>query len=129
MSWQFYDSTHVNKTRRNHTCEFCGRVIPSGTANILHWKGMWEGEFQNSYACNWCEDNQKHLVDDWDNEILDFGECLREDIFFSELDALEDNTYYESEGDYFTFKSYETDKELLRIRCPISRETKEGLKQ
>ena len=122
MSWQFCDTSHVHKTRKPHTCEFCGRVIPTGATNILNWKGMWEGEFQNSYACNWCEDHQKHLVDDWDNEILDFQECLREDIFYNELSQLEDSTYYESDGDYFIFKSHETNEELLKIKCPINRE-------
>lgn len=120
MSWDFYCEEHV-KTRKPHRCEFCGRIIPSRTPNILHWKGMWDGEFQNSYACNWCEDNQKYLVDDSNNEISDFGESLREVIFVNELDVLEDATYYEGDGDYFIFNSYETDKELLRIKCPIVR--------
>ena len=41
----------------------CGRTIPTGSKNILHWCGKFEGEFQNSYACNYCEDNQEELVD------------------------------------------------------------------
>lgn len=122
MSWEFCNIIHVKKTRKPHTCAFCGRVIPSGSTDILNWSGKWEGDFQNSYACNWCEDNQSRLVDDWDGEILDFGDCLREDIFQSEIDAIGESVYFESDGDYFVFKTYEEDKEVLRVRCPIIRD-------
>lgn len=129
MGWEFCETIHVRKTRKPHRCAFCGRIIPVGTPNILHWKGKFDGDFQSSYACHWCEDNQNHLVDDWDNEILDFGDCLREDIFQNEIDIIGESVYFESDGDYFVFKTYEGDKEVLRVKCPINRESENIVKE
>jgi hypothetical protein len=118
VSWAFCTTKHVKKTRKPHRCEFCGRIIPAGTLNILNWAGLYDGDFQNSYACHWCEEHQSQLVDDWDNEILDFWDCLKGDIFWKELEPYRP-VYGETNGDYFVFKSFETDKEMWRVKCPI----------
>jgi hypothetical protein len=122
MGWEFCNTKHIKKTRKPHRCVFCGRLIPAETSNIYNWNGVFNGDFQNSYACNWCEDHQNRLVDDYDNEIMDFGDCLIEDIFQSELEPLNKRVYFINEGDFFVFKSYKEDKEILRVKCPISRE-------
>ncbi len=119
----FCKTEHIKKIRKPHFCEFCGRNIPKGTPNVLHWSGKYEGEFQNSYACHWCEDHERGLVDKWDDVILEFSDCLIEDIFCEELEPF-GKVYYENDGDYFVFKSRETDKEVKRIKCPINREAK-----
>ena len=46
---------HV-KTRKPHKCIYCGRVIPVGLKARI-FKGMWEGNWQNWYACGFCEKN------------------------------------------------------------------------
>ena len=122
MGWAFCEVKHVKKTRKSHKCEFCGRTIPAGSPNIYNWAGLYEGDFQNSYACHWCEDHESHLVD-WDNEILDFWDCLKEDIFWKELEPY-GSVYGKADGDYFVFYS-DTDKEVWRVKCPIIRESED----
>ena len=128
MGWAFCEVKHIKKTRKSHKCEFCGRTIPAGSPNIYNWAGLYEGDFQNSYACNWCEDHKSRLVDTWDNEILDFWDCLKEDIFWEELEPYRDKygsitVYGKADGDYFVFYSYDTDKEVWRVKCPVIRES------
>lgn len=116
MSWAFCETKHIKKTRKLHMCEFCFRIIPSGSPNIYHWSGLFDGEFQNSYACHWCEKHKDHLVD-WDNEILDVWDCLIDDIFWEELKQYRP-VYGRSDGDYFVFYSHETGEEVWRVKCP-----------
>ena len=42
------------KTRKKHSCIYCNRQIPVGT-EAYNDKGMWEGDFQNWYACEFCD--------------------------------------------------------------------------
>jgi hypothetical protein len=123
MGWEFCNTKHIKKTKKPHCCSFCGRTIEAGTSNILNWSGKYDGDFQNSYACHWCEDNQKRLIDDHTNEIMDFGDCLTEDIFQSELEPVGERVYFETEGDYFVFKTHSTNEEVLRVKCPTNRES------
>ena len=126
MGWAFCKEKHIKKTRKSHKCVFCGRTIPAGSPNIYNWAGLYEGVFQNSYACNWCEDHESRLVDTWDNEILDFWDCLKEDIFWKKLEPYRDkygSIYGKADGDYFVFYSYDTDKEVWRVKCPVIRES------
>ena len=62
MGWAFCNKRRIKKTRKPHNCIFCGRVIPAGTPNIYNLVGLFEGDFQNAYACHWCEDHQDRLV-------------------------------------------------------------------
>jgi hypothetical protein len=66
------------------------------------------------------------LVDTWDNEILDFWDCLKEDIFRKELEPYRDkygSIYGKADGDYFVFCSHDTNKEVWRVKCPVIRES------
>lgn len=131
MSWAFCDSIVVKKTKKPHTCEFCGRVIPSGSLSIYHWKGLWDGEFQNSYACYWCNENKDRFVDYFDYEIIDFWDCLREDVFYDEFrkyrecDCIDErgfagNIEAKFEGDYLIFKCEDCGKEWFKVHMPVS---------
>jgi len=44
------------KTRKEHSCVYCGRTIPVGTKS-LNFRGRWEDSWQNWYACGFCEVN------------------------------------------------------------------------
>ncbi len=124
MSWDFSDQCMVKKTKKNHECAFCGRTIPEGSKDILHWWGKWDGEFQNSYACDWCESHQQELTED--NEIIEFWDCLREDIFeeqfkkFRECDCVSGNIDADFEADYLVWKCEDCKREWHREYMPIS---------
>ena len=127
MSWVFCDEKHIKKTRKPHKCVFCGRVIPVGSPNIFYWGGLSEEGFQNSYSCHWCEDHQNHFIDTWNNRILDFWDCLKEDIFWKEIEPYRDKygiitVYGKTDGDYFVFYSFDTDEEVWKVKCPVIRE-------
>jgi len=126
MGWEFCDVKHIEKTRKPHICVFCRRVIPSGSPNIKYWAGLTDSGFQHSYACHWCEKHEAKLCDD--DEILDFWECLEEDIFSDKLQQYRDKNgrlevYGKAEGDYFVFYSSNMGEEVLRVKCPIIRES------
>jgi hypothetical protein len=127
MSWAFCDSRHIKKTRKPHNCIFCGRIIPAGSTNIYNWSGMYDGEFQNSYSCNWCEDNHDRLTEDSTNEILDFWDCIRDDFFYDkiqELEKIHEDIEMKLEGDYLVFYTYDYKKELHREYMPIDKNKK-----
>lgn len=42
------------KTRKDHSCVYCGRTIPKGT-KAFNCKGLFEGDWQNWYACQFCD--------------------------------------------------------------------------
>ncbi len=123
MGWEFCDVKHIEKTRKPHICVFCRRVIPAGSPNIKYWAGLTDNGFQRSYACHWCEKHEDKLCDD-DDEILDFWECLKEDIFSDELQPYRSKNgildiYGKTESDYFVFHLYDTGEEVLKFKCPI----------
>jgi hypothetical protein len=116
MSWSIIEDIVVKKTRKDHSCEHCGRTIPKGSPNIRHWKGNMDGELQSSYACHWCDEHGEIFVENFSWELLDFGSCV--ESFFE--DVLQgDYRYYKSEGDYFVFRDYHEEAEDVRICCPI----------
>jgi len=49
----FWKNTEIKKTRKEHRCEFCNRVIPTGST-VDYCRGIWEGEFQSYYFCTRC---------------------------------------------------------------------------
>ena len=123
MGWDFCQSNIVAKTRKDHICEYCGRNIPKGSKNIYHWQGKYEGEFQNSYACNYCEDHKEELIG-YDDEIIYLSDVLYE-LYAYKFDNIYQK-YFEADGDYFVLKSKEQENELIRVYCPIQR--KEDIK-
>lgn len=122
MGWAFCETKHV-KTRKDHKCIFCGRVIPKESKDIYHWHGMFEGEFQSEYACNWCEDHQNDMVDAWDNSIIGFWDSIREIIFkdkIQELEKIDEDLEIKLEDDYLVFYTYDK-KEIYREYMPVVR--------
>ena len=41
-----FGQTVEHAGRKDHRCEWCGENIPKGEI-FAHFKGMWEGDFQN----------------------------------------------------------------------------------
>jgi hypothetical protein len=91
MSWDFCKTKTVKRTNTDHRCEYCGRIIPKGSKKILNWSGKWDGELVNSYACHWCVEHDDRLTDELTLEILDFWDCLYEDIFHDKIQELRKN--------------------------------------
>lgn len=44
------------KTRKTHPCVYCNRTIPTGT-KARNYKGRWQGDWQDWYACGFCVEN------------------------------------------------------------------------
>jgi len=51
----FWKNTEIKKTRKEHRCEFCLRMVPKASA-ITYCRGKWEGEFQSYYLCSRCDE-------------------------------------------------------------------------
>jgi hypothetical protein len=120
MSWSFVNQKHV-KTRKDHKCVYCQRIIPKGSKNIIHWWGKWEDDFQSSYACNWCHEHSEYLQDD--DMIADFWEGIHwmfEEKIRESEDLYESSIEYDLEGDYLVFTI--DDKEIHREHLPIVKE-------
>ena len=119
MSWDFCNTKTVKKTKKDHHCEFCGRVIPKGSQNIFNWSGKFDGEMVNSYACHWCDSNEDRLLDDYDNTIKDFWDCMHDDFFYDKIQELKKLGY---EDVMFEFDREDPDWLLL-----IDQREKEGV--
>lgn len=63
MSWDFYDSTNIKKTRKDHTCELCGLKIPKGS-NCFYYTGKWEGDFASDHNHNECRELYDRVCED-----------------------------------------------------------------
>ena len=117
MSWWSPIVTLViEKTQKDHNCEYCKRTIPKGSPDVSFWKEKCDNEIQSSYACHWCDKHSMSLVD---NEgMIDFVERIID--MFEENKTIPGNCYFGgADGDYFIFKDRETDKEVKRVYCPI----------
>ena len=68
----FGDYKYV-KTKKVHACIYCGRKIPAGN-KMRNYHGLWEGDWQNWYACGFCE---KYV----EPEYTEHGECISGDEF------------------------------------------------
>jgi len=129
MGWDFCNTKTVKKTKKDHHCEFCGRVIPKGSQNIFNWSGKWDGELVNSYACHWCIANEDRLLDNWDNTIKDFWDCMHDDFFYDKFQELKKQGYediflsFDKENpDWLLFinEGFDGDKEIHREYLPVS---------
>ena len=131
MSSDFLSRKTIKKTRKDHKCEFCYRIIPKGSTNILYWSGKFEGEFQSSYGCNWCEKHEDRLVDD--GYISDFWDCIREDIFeelfmeYEYCDECESEIDADIEGDWLIFKCEECGKVMHKEYMPVNEGVNDGI--
>ena len=125
MGWDFCKQKIVKKTGKDHKCEFCGRIIPKGSFNILNWSGKWDGELVNSYGCHWCIENEDRLTDEISLEILDFWDCLYEDIFYDKIKELRESgnsiviNFDSEDSDWLIFIDDDTGEIVHREYMPI----------
>lgn len=123
MGWDFCNQKTVKKTKKDHHCEFCGRVIPKGSQNIFNWSGKFDGELVNCYGCHWCMDNEDKFVDG--EEILDFWDCLYEDIFYDKIKELRESgnsiviNFDSEDSDWLIFIDDDTGEIVHREYMPI----------
>lgn len=54
MTCGVYDQRKVKSTRKDHTCEYCGEIIPAGSP-ALYEHGIFCGEVFGRYCCSVCE--------------------------------------------------------------------------
>lgn len=49
----FWNSKKIKATKKSHTCEYCGRIIPIGSS-CRNEVGVYEGDFHHYYLCDRC---------------------------------------------------------------------------
>lgn len=49
----FWESKKIKKTRKPHTCEYCGCLIPAGSS-CRNEVGTYDGDFNSYYLCERC---------------------------------------------------------------------------
>ena len=49
-----YESCHIQETRKNHNCEYCGKIIPAGSP-AFYEHGIFDHEPFGRYCCEICE--------------------------------------------------------------------------
>lgn len=65
----FYNETHVKKTRKDYKCFGCREIVPKGS-NIWHIASVWQGDFGDYRLCIPC---REHLVDN--PRVFEEGFC------------------------------------------------------
>lgn len=63
---EFYTSYRIKKTRKEHKCVVCSRMIPKGSAAYKQ-DGKTDGEFYSYYLCPTCT----KLMDKYPQVIID----------------------------------------------------------
>jgi hypothetical protein len=79
MSWAFFQASDIKHTRKEHECLICGRKIPVGKP-AYNWRGLYDGDFQNSYACRFCYENHIGMHSEEISEC-EFNDWLYEQDF------------------------------------------------
>jgi len=131
MGWDFCNRRIVKKTRKPHRCAYCKREIPAGAKKILNWAGLFECDFQNSYACHWCQSHMNDLQDD--EYIGEFWDDLTDNIFYDEFKKYKEcdcttdkgfvgNIKAEFDGDYLVWKCKDCGKVWHKEYMPVARE-------
>lgn len=121
MGWDFINTNIVSKTRKPHRCVICNRIIPKGTKNIYHYSGMFNGNFQNSYICNWCEDHEDIFKDELDETYYDFDEIIIDEFKNIHDKYYDVNILLKYEGDNIIFIDEENNVEIGKESFPIQR--------
>ena len=125
MGWSFSHRKAVKETGKDHQCAFCERIIPKGSTNISNWYGKWNGKLLNLYGCDWCIENEDKLTNEISLEILDFWDCLYENIFRDKVQELRQTgnciviDFDKEDQDYLTFIDDVTGKVVHREFMPV----------
>ena len=67
-----YTVAIVKRTRTQHKCDGCRRVIAKGSSAFHQW-GKYDGEFYSYYLCSICYELAKNfpqfIIDDWEGFV------------------------------------------------------------
>ena len=76
----FWESKDIKKTRKQHTCEYCGTKILIGSS-CRNEVGLYEGDFNHYYLCLRCV-LFMDMFRDRDNDELG---CLHDEVMDNDL--------------------------------------------
>lgn len=76
MACEVYESRAVKSTRKPHTCEYCGNVIPAGSS-ALYEHGIFDHRAFGRYCCNDCEPFMNGFWDYCEGECSDLFDDFR----------------------------------------------------
>jgi len=93
----------IVKTRKEHSCIYCGRKIPIGT-EAWNSTGLWEGDWQNWYACKFCN---REVVPDYaeQGEPIsgdEFNEWFRDTDYMKCKECGNSKTRYRNDWDWIS---------------------------
>ena len=74
---EFGGSRDIKKTRRDHTCDHCGLMIPKGFG-CSYWAGKYDGDFQSVYEHHECAHEYREINHDSDDEWMRFEDGMGE---------------------------------------------------
>lgn len=104
----FQSFRHVKKTRKEHVCVFCNRIVPIGLP-IHNFVGMADSDFQSWYVCDFCY-NTKGIMDDSSEGISGDELYYFVDEFLVLGDCPNCNNHYNQ-------KKWGTNKEIMKMSC------------
>lgn len=69
---EFYTCKDIKKTRKEHKCVACSKIISKGTS-AYHQCGKFDGEFYSYYLCPTCfkimDKYPQFIIDDWEGSL------------------------------------------------------------
>jgi hypothetical protein len=71
---------HIKKSRKPHTCVYCGRKTEPGEPCFQN-VGKWQGEFQDWYLCDTCHTIYTELDLDWSEGISYLDEDMTAAVY------------------------------------------------
>ena len=98
------------KTRKEHSCVYCGRTIPKGT-KARNYSGMWDGYWQNWYCCGFCE---KYI----EPEYAESGEVISGEEFHEWLNDSDHGSCPKCKENKYSEWEWEDDNVSIRYTCP-----------
>lgn len=96
-------------TRKEHKCLLCKRTIPKERKVRLLPGGRYEGDWQNWYACGYCEDEVLSL--------LEIGESIGDDDFSSHVFDLEEAKCPKCNKKYLISFDIPGDSDTITFKC------------
>lgn len=83
----FFSTTKVKKTRKEHICDCCGSTIQKGE-ELIKYAGVYEGDFFASKVCPQCDKIVEFYCDEYGTNEWCLNEVIGEVWNYAEVQEL-----------------------------------------